>query len=328
MSPDTVDALIQQTQDRPSSLGRALETEAQKQAEYDSRRRPLFDDARRQQAAVYEEKSLHQSITNLGFLPSDQAPTDRFSSRAAQENGPARGVSGGESDESLPAHPRLAVGGQATADQSRGVAVPYAAALDLIRTAAAHAGPVDGLNQSQPTWAVGTAIAKERHDLPLENLPDREAGNDPIAQFAPKYTATLHGQLERIVSARETPARDGGFTKALIDTLTPNQVHPQVETGADEREFLLLIGQGEQRVDPSAPYPTVDRAGGWKSDDDPSPGTAANGSVQEAMAAAAGELERLRTAVRRTIDELERVRGSVQPPLPALPVNRGTFRLS
>ena len=72
----------------------------------------------------------------------------------------------------------------------------------------------------------------------------------------------------------------------------------------------------------------LDRNGGWKSDDGPMSNNATNGSAQEAMAAATDELERLRAAVRRTIDELERVRGPVQPPLPALPLNRGSFRIS
>ena len=51
-------------------------------------------------------------------------------------------------------------------------------------------------------------------------------------------------------------------------------------------------------------------------------------SAQEATAATVAEVERLRIAVRRTIDDLERVRGSVQPALPALPRNSGAFRIS
>ncbi len=378
MSPDNVEALIRQTLDRPS--GSDLEAAARKQAEHDSGRRPLFEDATRRLAAVYEEKSLHHSITHLTFLPSGQEPTDRFSNREVWEQGPSGGVSGGESDELLRARNRHLIAGQATADQFTGITVPFAPFLVLTRTDAANAGLVAGLNQSQPNRAVGTAIGKERHDSPLWNMPGRAVGNDAIAQLAPKYTAPLHVQRDRIASARETPWPDAGFTKALIDTLTSNQVHSRGEIGGDERESLPdrfqgrgrdhgfrspqidypgaqadrmitndlthdrlvsasaigsvlggfgdMFDHGDQRANPGSSHSTFDRGCVGKSDDVPSSNTVTSGAAQEAMAAAADELERLRSAVRRTIDELERARGSVQPPLPALPVNRGTFRIS
>ena len=380
MSPDNADARIQQTLDRPSKLGRALEVEARRQADHDSHRRPVFEDARRREAADYEEKSLNQSITHLGFLPAGQEPTDRFSNRTGREKGPERNVSGGETDEHLRARHRLELDGTVTADQIWGVPVPFTPALDLTRTVAAHAGLVEGRNQLQPTRDLRTAIGNGRHDRPLRNASDRETGNDPIEQLAPKYTAPLHGQRERIVSARDIPGHDAGFKTALIDTLTSNQRDSQGEIGANERGLLAdgsgvrgldqgfqslriakleaqadrtitndlmhdglagasaigsilrgfgeMINQSDRRADPNTPIPTIDRADGWKSGDDSSPNAAANGSAQDAMAMAGSELERLRTAVRRTIDELERVRGSVQPPLPALPVNRGAFRIS
>ena len=81
--------------------------------------------------------------------------------------------------------------------------------------------------------------------------------------------------------------------------------------------FGDVFGQGDQHGDPSSPHMTLDRVGGLHTDDGHFSTTAANGSAQEAMAIA-DELERLRTAVRRSIDELERVRGSVHPALPAL----------
>ena len=54
----------------------------------------------------------------------------------------------------------------------------------------------------------------------------------------------------------------------------------------------------------------------------------ANESAQQAIAIVANELERLRTAIRHTIDDLERARGPVPSALPALPPSRGAFRLS
>jgi hypothetical protein len=362
----TGDVSMRRDHARPRVLDHALDAVVRQQGENDNRRRPLFDDATRRQAAVYEEKSLDHSKTHLGFLPASQATTDVRSNRAAREEGPGRGASGGESDMHFRARHRLALVGEATANQIMGVTVPFAPALGLTRAMAAYAGFVDGRNPLQPDRAQGAAIGNSRHDSPLGNTPDREAGNNPIAQLDSKYTAPVHGQHDRIVSAR--------------DTLTSNQFHPPVETGADEREFLPdrsqgragehgfvssgiaypaaradgmitndlihelwvgastigaglggfgeMIGQGDRRANPGNSHPTVDRDGGSRSDDGLSSDAATSGAVRDAMAAAADELERLRAAVRRTIDELESARSSVQPPLPSLPVNRGTFRIS
>jgi hypothetical protein len=114
----------------------------------------------------------------------------------------------------------------------------------------------------------------------------------------------------------------------ITNDLTCHRLVGASALGADLGGFGDMIGQGDQRPDRSSPHPTLNRDGVWKSDDGASSNTATTGAVQEALAAAADELERLRSAVRRTIDELERVHGSVQRPLPALPVNRGTFRIS
>ena len=121
--------------------------------------------------------------------------------------------------------------------------------------------------------------------------------------------------------------------EAQADRTITNDLMHDGQAGASAigsilRGFGEMIGQSDRRADPNTPRPTIDRADGWKSGDDSSPNAAANGSAQDAMAMAGSELERLRTAVRRTIDDLERVRGSVQPPLPSLPVNRGAFRIS
>lgn len=45
------------------------------------------------------------------------------------------------------------------------------------------------------------------------------------------------------------------------------------------------------------------------------------------LAALLDDLEKLRTAARRTAQELERIRGPVQPALPAMPPNHGSFRI-
>jgi hypothetical protein len=85
---------------------------------------------------------------------------------------------------------------------------------------------------------------------------------------------------------------------------------------------------GGQRPDSTNALAKPDRDRGRNRDDGRSYSAVGNDSTNEAMAATTSELERLRSAVKKTIDDLERVRGAVHPPLPALPVNRGSFRIS
>jgi hypothetical protein len=56
------------------------------------------------------------------------------------------------------------------------------------------------------------------------------------------------------------------------------------------------------------------------------PANAPGGSESAVAASALGE--RLLAAVRQAIEELERLRSAVHNPLPAVPVNRGSFRIS
>jgi hypothetical protein len=89
-----------------------------------------------------------------------------------------------------------------------------------------------------------------------------------------------------------------------------------------------LIAPGDKRTTSANTSTDFDRDGGYKGDGGLSSNPATNHSVQDALAAATEEVERLTSAVARAIHELERVRGSVQPALPALPLNFGSFRLS
>jgi hypothetical protein len=106
-------------------------------------------------------------------------------------------------------------------------------------------------------------------------------------------------------------------------------------SAVDEPAISSIIGGGElshveaeNRVHQGNSRMTSDRDGGWKSGPGAATDTGQDSAVQHAVAAAVDEVERLRAAVRRTIDELARVRGPVEPPLPALPPDRGAFRIS
>jgi hypothetical protein len=92
--------------------------------------------------------------------------------------------------------------------------------------------------------------------------------------------------------------------------------------------FSDVIGQGNQSDISGNPHTNSDRGGEWNAEDGRSSSAGLQGSAQETIAAVADEVERLRAVVRQTIDDLERARGSVQPSLPALPPNRGAFRIS
>jgi hypothetical protein len=92
-------------------------------------------------------------------------------------------------------------------------------------------------------------------------------------------------------------------------------------------ELSDLIGQGDRQANWRSPATNSDQSGGGNASESPAFG-GADASVQAQIAAVADDLQRLRAAVRRTIDDLESVRNSVQPTMPALPPNRGTFRIS
>jgi hypothetical protein len=121
----------------------------------------------------------------------------------------------------------------------------------------------------------------------------------------------------------------GPFAEGIISSeLALDRAADAPVLGSITANFGALIAQGNKRTI-SANTPTnFDRDGGYKFDGGPFANPATNHSVQDALAAATEEVERLTAAVTRTIHELERARGSVQPALPALPLNFGSFRLS
>ena len=92
--------------------------------------------------------------------------------------------------------------------------------------------------------------------------------------------------------------------------------------------FVASIAQGDKRTSSTSIPTNLDRDAGYGTDGGPFSNATAGQSVQDALAAATEEVERLTAAVRRTIHELERARGAVQPALPALPFNFGSLRMS
>ena len=372
--------MIRQAQDRPSVVERTLEAVARQDGEQDSRRRQLFMDESRRTVAINAEPFVGDSPNHPRCLPSGQESTNAFADAMAPETIPARSRIGREGGRPPRVQPELALVGAAEVDRYLRVKGSFAPFVELSRSIAHHAGPVEGITSSAPSRLLEAVLGAETHRIRPDDMTGRDATTDALARLAPRYTMPLNRQLEGVVLAQAIRGREAELTNVSAAHLTSSPINSPTELGANEREFLAagthdggrdhgfrspriaypraqadgmiandlthnwldgvsviganrgglgdMIGQGDLRANSGTPHPTIDRFDASKSDDGPSSNAATSGAAQDAMAAAAGELERLRTAVRRTIDELERVRGSVQPPLPSLPVNRGAFRIS
>ena len=179
MFQDKSDVSVRRNHDSPSALEHAVDALMRQQGEIDVRRKLRFDDATRRQAAAYEEKSRHHSLAQLRYLSAGQEPNDLFVDNWAREQGPASGAGGTESDEPRRADQGFALAVQATVDEHKGVTVPFPSSVELNRTRADRAGLFDSLDRSQHARVVGTPIATEGHDFPIQKLPDRTTGNDP-----------------------------------------------------------------------------------------------------------------------------------------------------
>jgi HAMP domain-containing protein len=230
------DVLMPHADGRPSEFDRALDAEATQQGENDSRRRRLLGDEKRRQAAVYEEKSLHHTITHLRFLPSGQESTDRFINSVIPEKGPVRDEIVSESGQTLSAQPQPARSSQTQAEPYISVGGHLAPPTELYRTIATRAGLLEGPNQSDPTRLFGAASGKEGHEARLGEMPGGNVGSDPIALLSSRYTGALHGQLAPVVQQHLSLGREDQFTRELSDNLKSGQVHSQAETHANEQE--------------------------------------------------------------------------------------------
>jgi HAMP domain-containing protein len=236
MIQDIGDVLMRRADARPSALDHALDAVATQQGENDNQRRRLLGDEKRRQAAVYEEKSLHDTVTHLRFLPSGQEPTDRLINLVIPEKGPMRDEIVREPGQTLPAQPQPARSRQAQAESYISVGGHFAPPTELYRTIATHAGLLEGTNQSDPTRLLGAASYK-RHEVRLGEMPDGNVGSDPIALLSSMYTGSFHDQLAPVVQQHLHPGREDQFTRELSDNLKSGRVRSQAETDTNEREL-------------------------------------------------------------------------------------------
>jgi hypothetical protein len=359
---------IQQDHHYSSGLQHALDVVAAQQAEFDSRRLRRLRGESHHQTTGHERNLLQQSSNNLSLLTSDSHAFDR--SVEVLDHGRA------EIDGALPFKSGVSLAVQAEFARYANVATRHAMSPEVKQTIAGHAG-LDQIGLSQQPE---TITGNQSRDPRSENRSDRQNTNDPIAEFAPRYTTLHNDQNRTAVPDYMSATRRDEFTRPLADSQSSNHIQLQAETNSDERQLLFdvlqnrgknrdirsphvpyqglltegmitselaleraadscaidsiaanfgaLIAQGDQRtISPNTPT-NFDRDGGYKIDGGPFTNPATNHSVQDALTTATAEVERLAAAVRGTIHALERARGSVQPALPALPLNLGTFRLS
>jgi hypothetical protein len=175
--------------------------------------------------------------------------------------------------------------------------------------------PRPGANQNvlaDPMSATSLYSQSETSAGDLESLIDPSWGRGPNPRW------------QSIQRARPEAENDGWISTVMacdptLGASTLDRLH---------RGFGDLIDPHEEQAYASILPMSVEPNDEWKSGESLISKSATNAIGQEAIAAVADELERLRAAVRETVDELDRARGSVQPSLPALPVNRGAFRVS
>jgi hypothetical protein len=194
-------------------------------------------------------------------------------------------------------------------DQIEQLALARVSALEgrLERLAPAHMSPEN--EARSPETLVGTLTPEQ-----LDSLSPREL--DP---------------WEQIRSTSQGRERDEGSHSRQIwaqRAIAERSDSRDRQTASIFGRATESFGQLDTRFDPGYSHSTVDRGSGSSSAEGLESGMSMRSPADEAVAAAAHEVERLRSAVRQTIDELERVRGSVHPPLPSLPINRGSFRIS
>ena len=180
---------------------------------------------------------------------------------------------------------------------------------------------------AQESIAIATKLAEGGRDISSSVLSRAQPATDEDAEDG------LDGRIRN--------ARGATDLRAVLQTPTVAQGNG-VSTfeHADERDTDLsalvsafyaaggLPNQGNRGSPLLGAQTTIARNDERQRDDGRSPGIATGGTADSALTDAAGELEQLRVALSRTIDELEKARGVVQAPLPALPPNRGAFRIS
>jgi hypothetical protein len=341
----------QMAEDWSRSFEHALAGVARQQTQRDSQR-SLLDEAL-STASLQIEELFGETPAHLRVLPAAKETGDRLAETTARDFEPARARIARESDSPLarnygePLHGRLAT----VASEDMRIEPRRQFTKALAQTLARSE------NDSQARLGLDdpvTQLARNyREPVPgqPETVGSEDTGIEPGGQFTKAFAETLARRATRSQARGALDEQTLPFSKAALDNLyqyyqssepgwhaaraqtIADNVSRTGEAGVSASGSVLgglsdIFDQRGPRSGSTDAGTTPDRDSGWNRDDGRSSAPVGNDSAHEAMAVAASELERLRLTVKRTIDDLERVRGSVHPPLPALPVNRGSYRIS
>ena len=105
----------------------------------------------------------------------------------------------------------------------------------------------------------------------------------------------------------------------MAKALTRDRTFGDQAIGSALSGSVDALGPGDRRPSAINARTMIEPSRGSERPVSPRSGAPASASRTESMEAATQELERLRSAARRTADELEKVRGPVPPAFPARP---------
>ena len=351
-----------------SALRHALNVAAIHQAEHDSRLLERVRGDTLQQTTSHERNLLKLSPGELNFLSSDGHAADRSIDPVNHERSEIDGALPIKSRVRLAVQPEFARYASVTTPRSIGPEVEQSIAgqagphqvvpsqfLETItrnqrRDNRSESGSElqirdDQIAQFAPSY---TKLLQDQNRTAILEHTSARTGDEFTKLLAHKHTSDrIRAQaatnrddrqlspdvFENYEKHRDMRSLLGSYQGLLPEGMKSSELALERTAAAPAFDsiaanFGASIAQGDKRTSSTNISTNLDRDGGYGIDGGPFSNVTTSQSVQDALAAATEEVERLTVAVRRTIQELERARGSVQPALPALPLNFGSFRLS
>jgi HAMP domain-containing protein len=359
---------IQQDHHYSSALQRAFDVVAAQQSDFDSRRLRRLSGETRLQTTGHERNILQHSPTDLSFLTSESHAVNRsvdaLDHGRAEIDGAlpftcrfTHAVQGeftryGNVTPPLAMSPEVkeTIAGHDGLDQIRPAQLPetitrYQRRESRPENRSDRQNPNDPVAQLAPQY---TALLNDRNRTAVLDYMSARRGDEltsPLADIQTPDPTRLQAETssdERQLLSdvfrypaknRDTRSADVPSPRLLTQGMISSELALERAADAPAIDSITancgaLIAQGDKRPCSTNTPADFDRDGGYKIDGGRFSNLPTTHSAQDTLAAATEEVERLAAAVRRTIHELERARGSVQPALPALPLNLGTLRLS
>jgi hypothetical protein len=338
------------TQD--SRIQPALDTEAvdtllRRESDRDARRwLEHYTDERQRHAGAVEadRRDASAALTDL-LPPSESKPIAPLSEpEILQAGAPRNGVSSAN-EPTLPRDDS----DQATAIRSAAAQQqhPIEPPQSLIKALIADAIGGKQFSQDEPARLRATRIGPTKPDagssIPTDVMLGQYAQTMPVTPPASLFTSPVTGmdQASDVLSQEAKtgvtfqaswsdvpvnrgllpqPVQENAATElAMSKALTRDRTLGDHAIGSALSGFPQAVGPGDLRGRAINAPTMIEPNPGSERQVSPWADTPATSSGKESIAAATEELERLRSAARRTADELEKVRGPVPPAFPARP---------